>query len=75
MGGLGGEGADDENPPELVDAGEAGAEGEGEGEEGVNAKHIDLVLEQVSGVSRAQAAAALRKTNGDVVNAIMELSM
>lgn len=40
-----------------------------------NIGHIALVLEQVPRASRAQAAAALTKTRGDIVNAIMELTL
>jgi len=41
---------------------------------GLEEKDIELVISQAS-VSRAKAVAALRKTNGDIVNAIMELTM
>lgn len=38
-------------------------------------EHIERVLEQVPSASRAQAVAALKKANGDIVSAIMELTM
>ncbi|KAJ1631509.1 NAC domain-containing protein [Pavlovales sp. CCMP2436] len=41
---------------------------------GVEAKDIELVMSQ-SGVTRAKAIAALKKNDGDIVNAIMELTM
>lgn len=51
------------------------AEPEGEVDTtGLEEKDIELVVSQAS-VSRAKAVAALRKTNGDIVNAIMELTM
>ena len=43
-------------------------------ETGVEAKDIELVMSQ-AGVSRAKAVAALKKNDGDIVNAIMELTM
>lgn len=50
-------------------------EEEGEVDEtGLDAKDIDLTMAQ-AGVSRAKAVAALRKTDGDLVSAIMELTM
>lgn len=50
------------------------AEEEGEvDEEGLNAKDITIIMEQTL-VSRAKAVRALRKHDGDMVNAIMELS-
>eukprot|EP00730_Choanoeca_flexa_P007504 TRINITY_DN12341_c6_g2_i1.p1 TRINITY_DN12341_c6_g2~~TRINITY_DN12341_c6_g2_i1.p1 ORF type:complete len:206 (+),score=92.78 TRINITY_DN12341_c6_g2_i1:50-667(+) len=55
----------------------AAAEPEEEGEideEGVEAKDIELVIAQAN-VSRAKAVAALKKSGGDIVNAIMELTM
>lgn len=42
-------------------------------EEGLNAKDITIIMEQTL-VSRAKAVRALRKHDGDMVNAIMELS-
>lgn len=41
-------------------------------ESGVQAKDIELVMAQVN-CTRAQAVAALKKNDGDIVNAIMEL--
>ena len=38
----------------------------------MEAKDIDLVMAQVN-CTRAQAVAALKKNDGDIVNAIMEL--
>jgi len=43
-----------------------------ESEEGVEAKDIELVMQQVN-CTRSQAIAALKKNGGDIVNAIMEL--
>ena len=43
-------------------------------ESGVDAKDIDLVIQQ-TGVTRAKAVAALKKNENDIVNAIMELTM
>jgi len=42
-------------------------------ETGCEAKDIDLVMQQAN-VSRAKAVAALKKNDGDIVNAIMDLS-
>ncbi|WFD44499.1 GAL4 enhancer protein [Malassezia psittaci] len=42
-------------------------------ESGVDAKDIDLVMEQVS-VSRRKAVKALKESDGDLINAIMSLS-
>eukprot|EP01091_Cochliopodium_minus_P013405 TRINITY_DN430_c0_g1_i1.p1 TRINITY_DN430_c0_g1~~TRINITY_DN430_c0_g1_i1.p1 ORF type:complete len:198 (+),score=66.42 TRINITY_DN430_c0_g1_i1:32-625(+) len=44
----------------------------GESEEGVEQKDIELVMQQVT-CTRSQAIAALKKNNGDIVNAIMDL--
>jgi nascent polypeptide-associated complex subunit alpha len=53
---------------------EADAEEEGDVDEtGVDADDINVVVEQ-AGVSRAKAVSALKKHDGDIVNAIMELS-
>ena len=41
---------------------------------GLEQKDIDLVISQ-AGVSRAKAVKALKKNEGDIVNAIMELTM
>lgn len=43
-------------------------------ETGLEAKDIELVVAQAN-VSRAKAVRALKKNNGDIVNAIMELTM
>lgn len=43
-------------------------------ESGVEPKDVDLVMSQ-AGVSRAKAVKALKKNDGDIVNAIMELTM
>ena len=43
-------------------------------ESGVEPKDVDLVMSQ-AGVSRAKAVKALQKNDGDIVNAIMELTM
>ena len=43
-------------------------------ETGVEPKDVDLVMSQ-AGVSRAKAVNALKKNDGDIVNAIMELTM
>lgn len=89
MGGLGGfanhpAGADDDAPsldgsdnaPDLAEI-EDGVEAinvEGADETGLEAADIELVVSQ-AGVARAQAVAALRKNQGDVVSAIMDLTM
>jgi len=46
----------------------------GESEEGVEAKDIELVMQQVN-CTRSQAISALKKNGGDIVNAIMELQL
>lgn len=43
-------------------------------ESGLEAKDIELVMSQAN-VSRAKAVSALKSNNGDIVNAIMELSL
>ena len=43
-------------------------------ESGVEPKDVDLVMSQ-AGVSRAKAVKALKTNDGDIVNAIMELTM
>lgn len=62
------EGQDDEIPELEED------DGEEVDEEGVEAKDIELVMEQAK-VSRSKAVKALKKNNNDIVNAIMELTM
>ena len=52
---------------ELDDSGEVD-------ESGVEPKDVDLVMSQ-AGVSRAKAVKALKTNDGDIVNAIMELTM
>ena len=52
----------------------AAAEEEGDADEtGLEAKDIELVCSQ-TGVSRAKAVKALKANDGDIVNAIMELT-
>ncbi len=59
----------------LGPVGDAAAEPEGEVDAGnLEEKDIELVMSQAS-VTRAKAVTALKKTNGDIVNAIMELTM
>merc|ERR1711991_144231 len=71
-------GADDKDgPPPLVpvtETAKAAATGAAEAvdETGVEAKDIELVMAQVN-CTRAQAVAALKKNDGDIVNAIMEV--
>jgi len=43
-------------------------------EAGVEPKDVELVMSQ-AGVSRAKAVKALKTNDGDIVNAIMELTM
>jgi len=38
-------------------------------------KHINAIMEQVNGISRAKAIAALQENNNDVVNTILNLSL
>ncbi|KAK9762344.1 GAL4 enhancer protein [Basidiobolus ranarum] len=61
-----------EEVPEAVAAEEA--DEEDVDETGVEAKDIELVIQQAN-VSRAKAVKALKANNGDIVNAIMELTM
>jgi len=49
-------------------------EEEGVDESGLDPKDIELVINQ-SNASRARAVRALRAAKGDIVNAIMELTM
>jgi nascent polypeptide-associated complex subunit alpha len=73
---------DDDGPPPLCDmpvppsAGGAAGEAEGEpvDETGVNPKDIELVMTQ-AGCSRAKAVASLRISGGDIVGAIMEMTL
>jgi nascent polypeptide-associated complex subunit alpha len=76
------EGKDDDDVPELVESGTPttpAAKPEEEGteavdENGVEAKDIELVMSQAN-CSRSAAIRALKKNKGDIVNAIMELTM
>ena len=43
-------------------------------ESGLEEKDIELVMTQ-AGVARGKAVMALKKTDGDIVSAIMELTM
>lgn len=74
-------GADGSSSSATASAGESSKkavdedEDEGEVDEtGVEAKDIELVVEQ-AGCSRAKAVKALKASNGDIVNAIMEITM
>lgn len=53
---------------------EAEDDGEEVDETGVEAKDIELVMTQ-AGVSRSKAVKALKNADGDIVSAIMELTM
>lgn len=69
--------ADGDEVPDLAPADDASAPAAGEsaeGEDGVEPRDIELVMQQ-AGASRADAVAALKKNDGDIVNAIMDLSM
>ncbi|TPX64844.1 hypothetical protein SpCBS45565_g05610 [Spizellomyces sp. 'palustris'] len=59
---------DEEEVPELAE------EEENVDETGVEAKDIELVMQQAN-VSRSKAVKALKTHNNDIVNAIMELTM
>jgi len=64
-------------PPQAAPRGATIIEEEEEGpvdETGVEAKDIELVMTQ-AGVSRGKAVAALKNNTGDIVSAIMELTM
>lgn len=81
LGGLGGMGGAGAGAGAVVDEEEEEAEGEGEGddgaavdESGVEAKDVELVMTQAN-VSRAKAVKALKASDGDIVSAIMELTM
>jgi len=64
--------------PELVESGTNSAPAADDGEEvdetGLEAKDISLVMNQAD-CSRAAAVKALKKSGGDIVNAIIELTM
>jgi nascent polypeptide-associated complex subunit alpha len=68
--------ADDEEAPEAV--AEAAApdvdEGDDETSEGIDEQDIEMIVSQAN-CSRSEAIKALKKNSGDVVNAIMELTM
>mmetsp|Transcript_12154 Transcript_12154/g.13830 ORF Transcript_12154/g.13830 Transcript_12154/m.13830 type:complete len:135 (+) Transcript_12154:44-448(+) len=69
------EGNDDDDMPALTeDTGAAGGEGGDVDETGVSPKDIEIVMAQ-SNCTRAEAVEALKKNSGDIVNAIMELTM
>ncbi|KAI8807590.1 nascent polypeptide-associated complex subunit alpha, muscle-specific form-like protein [Cladochytrium replicatum] len=61
--------AAEEEVPDLQEEEEEGVD-----DEGVEKKDIELVMQQ-AGVSRAKAVKALKANDGDIVNAIMELTM
>jgi len=63
-----------EKKKEDSGASAAGADDEVVDETGVEAKDIELVMSQ-GNVSRARAVKALKSNNGDIVNAIMALTM
>jgi len=64
-----------EEAPTLVETEKVQPKEEGEVDEtGLEKKDIELVMTQAN-TSRANAVKALRKTGGDIVNAIMELTM
>jgi nascent polypeptide-associated complex subunit alpha len=71
MGG-GGSGPAPTRAAEVVE--EEEEEGEEVDESGVEAKDIELVMTQ-AGVSRTKAVKALKNADGDIVSAIMELTM
>lgn len=61
----------DDDVPDLAEEEESG---EAVDETGVEAKDIELVMQQAS-VSRSKAVAALKKNSNDIVNAIMVKEM
>ena len=62
-------------PPSRPSAAKAEEEDEGEVDEtGVEPKDIELVMTQ-AGVSRAKAVNAPKSNDGDIVSAIMDLTM
>ncbi|TFJ86731.1 hypothetical protein NSK_001819 [Nannochloropsis salina CCMP1776] len=65
--GLGGGGGGGAGAPVVEEEGEVD-------ETGVEAKDIELVMSQAA-CSRARAVGALKKNDGDIVNAIMELTV
>merc|ERR1711865_639957 len=65
-------GAKEEAP--AADAGDDAGDDEEVDDTGVEPKDIELVMSQAA-VSRAKAVKALKANDGDIVNAIMELTM
>jgi len=67
-----------QEPAKAAPAGATEVEAAGDDEDldetGVEAKDIDLVVQQAN-VSRAKAIKALKKNGNDIVNAIMDLTM
>lgn len=63
-----------EHSTARAEAGPAEDDGEEVDESGVEAKDIELVMTQAN-VSRAKAVRALKNADGDIVSAIMELTM
>lgn len=61
-------------PARAAEPAEEEEEGEEVDETGVEAKDIELVMTQ-AGVSRGKAVRALKNADGDIVSAIMELTM
>lgn len=62
-------GEDNEDEEDIPDLEEAAVEDEGPVDEtGVDAKDIDLVMQQV-GCSRAKAVRVLKESDGDLINA------
>ena len=59
----------DDDVPDLVEEEEGDVD-----ESGLEEKDIELVMTQ-AGVARGKAVMALKKTDGDIVSAIMELTM
>ena len=70
----GGSADDDDDDDEMPDLAPAEGASAGASEDGLLARDIELVVQQ-SNKSRAEAVAALKKNDGDIVNAIMDLSM
>ena len=61
-------------PTRAAEPAEEEDENEEVDESGVEAKDIELVMTQ-AGVSRSKAVKALKNADGDIVSAIMELTM
>ncbi|KAJ3221999.1 hypothetical protein HK099_002816 [Clydaea vesicula] len=62
---------DTDGPPALADVEESGGD---EDAQGVEEKDIALVMQQAN-VTRGKAIAALKASNSDIVNAIMDLTI